>query len=141
VCREQEKSKGLLFDLAVFPSTVRILACSIPVKMLGNARKPKSCMKKASGSLRSPVHMFALYSPILFLCGTCPNPSSAPSPFGARDAARPSPRRSKRCQTLGLLPTVRCAASDGATCRQRFSGAHCRISFNMGGIAWWCANG
>lgn len=40
------------------------------------------------GSHESPVHIFALFSPILFLCGTYPNLGSATSPSGARDAAR-----------------------------------------------------
>jgi len=52
-------------------------------------------MLMEQGQKIAPVHIFALYSPILFLCGTCPNLGSATSPFGAsvqgmrRDNSRP----------------------------------------------------
>ena len=68
---------------------------------------------------KSPVNIFALFSPILFRCGICPNPGSATSPYGARDAARPFLRRSELCQTVGLSPLVRCVEQEGATCHQK----------------------
>jgi hypothetical protein len=81
-----------------------------------------TCYCSAKTTLKAFVHNFALYSPMLGLCGTCPNLGSATSPCDARDAARPSPPRSKPCQTVGLLPTVRCVEPSAGICRQRYSG-------------------
>lgn len=78
------------------------------------------------------VRNFALCSPILFLCGTCPNRSSATSPFAARDAAKPSPPQSEPCQTLGLLPTVHYAGRSAVICRQRYSGERSRTCCPLG---------
>src|ERR1700739_2384562 len=87
------------------------------------------------------VHIFAFCSPILLQCGTCPRHGSVTSPFGARDAARPSPPRSEPCQILGLFPTVRSAGRSAGTCQQRFFGEHCHRSLLASSIAWWCADG
>ena len=83
-------------------------------------------MSVANASDIAAVYIFAFYSPILFLCGTRPNLSSATSPFGARAAARPFPPRSKPCQTVGLLPTVRSAGQSAGICQLRFSGGRSR---------------
>src|ERR1035438_10129899 len=40
---------------------------------------------------KSPVHIFASYSPILVPCGTCPNPDSATSLSAAKDVVKTIP--------------------------------------------------
>ncbi|MGO9434307.1 MAG: hypothetical protein ACLP00_08425, partial [Terracidiphilus sp.] len=52
---EARQKSGFTHGIELFPTTLRILRCSIPAKTLGNARKPK----------RSDVDSFFLYSPIL----------------------------------------------------------------------------
>jgi len=142
------KRPALIRDAGKLSDAKRSIVVNDPC--ISGACRQATCLARASkqgplSSLYSPRQralwmIFALYSP-MFGCGTCPRPGSATSPSDARDAARPSLLRSEPCQTVGLLPLVRCVERGGATCRQRFSVAHYLPSFIMDSIAWWCANG
>jgi hypothetical protein len=80
------------------------------------------------------VHIFAFISPILFVCGTYPNPGSATSPFVARAVARPFPPGRNHARRLDCCRLPLVSNNEALPAIRDFQG------LPIAPASWWAAS-
>ena len=94
---------------------------------VGTLPRPGSKRPLAEGGTRLWI-IFAISSPILISCSSCPHPGSTTSRSAARNVALTFQRRSRRCPHPGSSPSVRYAGSNADICPPTYSGDGCQSS-------------